>query len=522
MAWWKQGQHVVLVIGMQPVRRTLARIDEGRPNLTGTPLYRKSAGAVRYETYCRGYLDVPRLLEMIPVAVEGDSKVTQFLNRLVVQMVVEQLGLDGLTGLSWNWGFEGEYQRGTTVLHVTPRASRHGLLKLVSAPATLDLKSLPSLPPDVSSVSVHHIEWGTWFDGIRDLYRLAQIGQRLEEGKNLFSRCKDLDAEVRDVLGFDLRKELLEGLAPTVVAYQAGSEGPFSLGNVLAIQVKDARRVERALEKLPRILQQQAGAPEARLLRHTYLGVAYHVLQVKGLPVAPSFVLHDGWLMMALYPQPVKAAIWRTRHPGAAWQVPAVTTQAITRGLQAGKPGSKLAYLTVTDSRPFLDFLLPLVPVGAQVLAGSVDAGEAINLDVSALPPTKAVLELLTPNVTACFDDGDALRWESHSTLELPSLLETYCLLGYFGVGVNSVEQRWQMPTMSQGGLSPMSNWTPGMTLPSAQYFNQPPQSIPTSAPATPAGALQPPAIPSENPPAVYPRPGTGTTAPAAPRPRPH
>ncbi len=46
--------------------------------------------------------------------------------------------------------------------------------------------------------------------------------------------------------------------------------------------------------------------------------------------------------------------------------------------------------------------------------------GDGQEFDVTKLPSAQSVTGPLSPNVTVFFDDGDALRWESHESLGVP------------------------------------------------------------------------------------------------------
>src|SRR5262249_20887778 len=154
----------------------------------------------------------------------------------------------------------------------------------------------------------------------------------------------------------------------------------FCLGTGLAIKVKDAHKVEQGLARLAAELKKlvPAGQGEAvRLNKHAYRGVNYHVLQISGLPVAPSWVLHDGWLVLELYPQQARSFICGTRRLSAVWHPPAITAEAVQKGLKAGNANTRFAYLTVDDPRTAVEFWMPLVPVAAQYLVASANLQDA-------------------------------------------------------------------------------------------------------------------------------------------------
>jgi len=77
-------------------------------------------------------------------------------------------------------------------------------------------------------------------------YRLASVGGFLRE----FGGRDDPLGEINKLLGVDLRKDLLASLGNTYVLYHSWPEGPLFLGMGLAIQVKDAKKLQATLDKL--------------------------------------------------------------------------------------------------------------------------------------------------------------------------------------------------------------------------------------------------------------------------------
>ncbi len=159
----------------------------------------------------------------------------------------------------------------------------------------------------------------------------------------------------------------------------------------------------------------------------TYAGATIRTVRIarNGMCLFPSYTIHDGWLVIGAFPQNVKSHLWRLRHRTASWKAPAIATQAIQAGMQQGNARTRLAAVTVIDPRRSLNLVLPWAPLGSLMSASPyLYAASRPAFDVGAIPHTKAVTSKLSPNVTVLFDDGDAWRWESHATLEIPSGVE--------------------------------------------------------------------------------------------------
>lgn len=470
LAWWKEGDHVVCVSGTRPASKTLQRIDQQKPNLTSTALYQKVARFDQYENCCHGFADLKKVIDLFVNYSESDDKLARAAEAIFKRAAVNQLGLGGVDSLTWHCGFEGKYLRSTVKLHIPDAAERKGLLKLISAPIPASFKGLPALPDDADWVSVHHVDWLTIFDTCTQMYQSMDLALRVQNGNLLMPVLPDLAKSLKDELGadsFDVRQELLAALDSTVVLYSAYSDGPSVLGHSAAVKIKDAAKLNVTLDRMAKLLQRPKNELAlTRIEKFKYRGANITSWHFDSLPVQPSYVMHDGWLVVSLFPQAIKAHVWRVDNPKSAWQAPALVETAVKAGLQDGPAQTKLAALTVTDPRRSLELLMPLAPVFWRIIGADLGHGQQTFFNVSSLPHTKAITSKLSPNVTALFDDGNAWRWETHSTAELPSVTSYAALM------------------MLADGLPTLQRWQPqhGLTLPSPHYLEHPPQYVPAPA----------------------------------------
>jgi hypothetical protein len=211
-------------------------------------------------------------------------------------------------------------------------------------------------------------------------------------------------------LGVDVPKEILAHLDSTLVLYRSLSEGPFLLGQGIAIKVKDASKLGEGMHKLAKGLAKAAGGLEMQ--KRTYRGVDMFVWPPSGFPAAPTYAIHQGWLVIGVFPQPVKGFILRAEGKHKVWQPPALVAEALTLAKKKTPPHGKLAAVTVTDPRPSVAVGLSLMPVAVRSWASS--------FDISKIPNAQAVTDWQLSGVTLFYDDGNALRWESHSSIEAP------------------------------------------------------------------------------------------------------
>jgi hypothetical protein len=399
-AWWQEGDHVVCILGTEKPDHTLGLVADGekrRANLTGNPLFRTVAGFKNYETVARGYLNLEQSLKLARAQGPKAGK------------IIEELGLDGLKGLTMLLGFEGRYQRTTMALHLS--GERKGVLRLAAAPASLELDQLPPLPPDAFTVSATHLDLGTLYDVILQGVETVMRLELPEEWAKVQAGLREMD----QFLGVSLRNDLLGSLGSTVVIYSAASEGPLFLGTGLAIKVKDAPKLLATLDTLMKLLH-KVSDKIVTLKKGTYQNVDVYTVSVgaEGFPFSPSYVIYKDWLLVGLFPQTPQGVLLRATGKYATWQPTPTVQQALAAAKQ--KPGAKILSVSQTDPRPGLKQILSLAPF----IGGMVNSFSPGSFDVAMIPNAQAVTEPLFPNVTVAVDEGDVIRLESYASLAVP------------------------------------------------------------------------------------------------------
>jgi hypothetical protein len=410
-AWWQEGRHVLLVLGNDTIDGALDVIDRRRSNLGAHPLLAKLTAFKDYETDIRGFVDLQKVVDLLRTPEPNENKLAMWGEMAARMVVLQELGLTGLKNLTFHLGFDRQYQRSTVVVNVAEPAQRRGLLRLVFAPLDYAPAKLPPLPPDAASVRVSPVDWPTLYDVIRRIRKLVSIPAALAGGGLSKEALAGLD------LGVDVPKEILEHLDSTLVLYNSLSEGPFVLGQGVAIKVKDEQKLGEGMQKLTQGLAKLTSLPGAEVQQRTYRGVDLFILSLgTEIPVAPTYAIHKGWLVLGVFPQSVKGFILRAEGKHEAWQPPALVAEALALARKKSRPGSKLAAVTVTDPRPATAVGLALMPIVAR---GLVAAG--VSFDVSKVPNAQSVTRWQFPGVSLFYDDGNALRWESHFSIELPA-----------------------------------------------------------------------------------------------------
>jgi hypothetical protein len=391
VAAWVEGKHVVINIGTVPPAEALARMESQEPRIDSHPLY-KRLNADDFRTDLRAFADTKSLL--------GIAQRYAMLADPTIGRKLDALGLTGVHAILYRSGFDGPQMR--ELVEVDAPGPRQGLLRVVGGkPLTLD--KLPALPPDVSRWSAHRFEPSSVYDVAMQLFEIAHPPD--PEEKNPDTAAQRLDKAA----GINLKEELLPYLGDTVVAFASPSEGLISFGQVFAVEVKDAERVQQALDQ---IVQTQAGGNVRLKKRPVGDGEVREIyIRKQGFFFAPSYTIYKGWLVAGLFPQPVQAFVQRAGAGAKAWEPDESVKSAF-----AALPKNAIG-LAVADARPSVQQALTFAPIIIQAMQGFGNSG---TFEVGTLPAASVVNQRLTPTVTAMTDDGTTLRLESRGSLPLP------------------------------------------------------------------------------------------------------
>lgn len=417
---WKEGAHVVLTIGSEDPKRTIALASGKRKNLTSTKLFRRVAGFDSYETLLRGFFNVSETLKALEKAVPP------------AKAIVQVLGINGLKDLSFHLGFAGKMNRSTVFLGMP--GERRGLLKLVAPRTGFSLKGLPPMPPDSVAVSAAGADFALAYAEILKAVKLAAAIVNPAAQREFETALADFEKTI----GVGLKKDIIDSLGSTVAVYTSASEGPLNLGTTIAIEVKDAERLKKALETMSRSMVSLTGA-DISLQKRVYRGATLHMLKVneRGFPFVPTYAIHNGWLVVSFFPQPVQGFVFRTGKAAETWRPPALLDEAVQATLKqrSGGGGAKqprLVGVAVSDPRPGVKQLLSLSPLLISFIRNF--GGELGDFDISLIPNSQAVTERLSESVTVAVDDGDGVRIEGYSTLPFPAQLTGIDVYGYFAL----------------------------------------------------------------------------------------
>ncbi|MCE9547988.1 MAG: hypothetical protein K8T25_21150 [Planctomycetia bacterium] len=424
---WIEGTHSVLLISKgydKPYEEVIVRVSgvRGQKNLQSSKSFTELANFNRYDCYARGFVASPQILKMMtkesPEAAE----------------LLAQLGLEGIGAARFYLGFEGAYQRSTVEVQLP--AEREGLLKLLNGYAAVSTEGLPPLSPDSNYVAASGLDAAAAYDTVIKL--AATLAK-----KSAPDFVQQLEHSVADGgksrLGVDFRKEILSALSPRVIVTTAPTEGLSVLGAQLMFQVKDEARLRKAFDTLM-ISAASIGSRQFSLRKKTYHGAELYVFEGtgEGLYFAPTATIHQGWLVIGLFPQPVQGYVRRVE-PGnqlAVWQPSPLLREVMqsfspAAGGDAKKAGGpKVIGFTELNPKFGAKILMSLAPIGAAAIRNA--AGQQLDFDLTQVPPAQVITSRLKPSVEVVVDDGTSVRLETYAQVPLITPVITMPLLLYY------------------------------------------------------------------------------------------
>jgi hypothetical protein len=390
VAWWIEGDMAVLSIGTDKAETVLQRLQQPTPRLVDQPLYQKLIRFQEFKTATRGFIDFAALAKVARVSDEKAAR------------ILDELGLAAFQNLTFYYGFDSAATRSLIACEIP--GPRKGLARLANGkPFTLG--DLPPMPPDVDGFTALRLDPAALFDsGVELAERLVPAGQA--------PSVKGAVASANEILGLNIREDLLGELGSMVVTYSSPPEGMAFTGQTIVFEVKNAKRLETALDRLLAGLQKLTGM-SLKVRQRTYHGVDLRTVHVseKGFPLVPTYALHKNWLIIGLYPQPVQGFILRAKGELPSWKPGPEVQDALT------KLPKSFTLLSLTDPRVGINQLLAMAPLVGGSLHGF---NPQISFDVASLPNAHEVARHLFPNVTVASDDGRVFRLQGLASLPVP------------------------------------------------------------------------------------------------------
>jgi hypothetical protein len=390
--WWTRGEDAVVFFSLEVGTLLAGGLT---PDVTETELYKELKQFGEFPSWIDGYVDVAAIVKLATSP------------RL--KPLLDDLGLDGLRSIRFHSGPDGPGEH--CVIHFDMPGPRKGLLRILGR-EPISLAELPPLPADLNSFTAVNVDVVPLYEAAIKVaeHVLGALNPKQENAaKNMIKLAEIL-------LGLSFRDDVLGALDRRVVRYNSPGDGPFSLGTVYLIKVKDAAKLQDALDKLSR------GVGRLPLVKATIKKTTYHGATINEIRMGdesysqlPSFAIHKGWLVYSTYPQPVRGYILRANGELPSWKMDADLARRL-----AEFPKDYVG-IAVSDPRPAVKTLFSLGPTAVGMINNlTARLGPQARFDLSLLPNAHEATRHLFPNITVISDDGRRVRIETRASLPLP------------------------------------------------------------------------------------------------------
>ncbi|MHC4178404.1 MAG: DUF1559 domain-containing protein [Planctomycetota bacterium] len=340
------------------------------------------------------YVNVQKIMDtFVPLA--GGPKASL---ALVATGLADVTSLASVTGLD----DEGFVSRTVLGLEGEPR----GLLSFAAA-KPLGPADLAPIPSDATIALAARLDADSLFEAV--LSAVAKIEPRAH--KEMLEGLNEFRAEV----GIDVRGDVLASLGDTWCVYNSPGEGGLVFTGLTAVvQLKDRQRLADAHDRLLRVVKAEIGQDEdrrgPRIEQFQFAGQTVYFFNAREavFPVAPSWCLTEKELIVAPFPQNIKAYLSRGDQLKPIAAVPEVAAL-----FQSADGPIMLSYF---DTRKVFELVYPFVPMIAQAALGELSR-EGIDIDVSILPSAGAIGPHLRPAVTVLQRSEAGIELVSRQTL---------------------------------------------------------------------------------------------------------
>jgi hypothetical protein len=283
----------------------------------------------------------------------------------------------------------------------------------------ISLKDIPVLPNDITGFSASSISLNKTYDVLANVVdNIARIFD-----PNLADNIKEQIKAFEGAVGVDIGKDIFESFGEVMVSYSSPSDGILGTGAVVAVKLKDGKKLTKAIEGLAKAIPANP-AGQLEIIKKPYRSGEIMQLRLVGGQTNSHIATigtYKGWFLYSAYPQPIKGFIMRQEGDLPAWKADESLTKALAQFPK------EFTSIKVSDPRPTVQTVISVLPtvmnlantfggVGAQF--GVLQGFKAFDLDV--IPHAQEATRHLFPNVTITTDDGKRVRSETRASLGLP------------------------------------------------------------------------------------------------------
>ena len=396
--WGVEGRYLMVAVGRPAAELIVEGLQGRRPVPAWLSRVRQTLAVERPVTIA--YVNVRAIQQLI----------APFAGRESARML-EALGISNIKSLSFVSGLEGEGLLSQGWLEIDGAAK--GLLSLATG-EPLQLADLRSVPRDATVAAAVRIDLAAALEETNPLWNELNPGLRQTARAFLAG----------DALGFSIPK-LARSLGSVWTVHSSPSEGGLLVTGLTAVvEVRDRAGVQPALDALVgwyrRMYPQPAAGAEPGqrgppvLDDLEFRGERLYVLGLADtVPLAPTLCLTGKQLIVAAYPQSVKAYLARGANFPSLMEVPQLRAALTSNGVPLA-----IAY---QDTPAVFRTLYPLVEAGAPVLAARLRAS-GIHISAGLLPEMGTVERHLRPAVTTVSRTSEGFVLRSMQSAPLGTL----------------------------------------------------------------------------------------------------
>jgi hypothetical protein len=251
IGWWAEGEHLVVVAGLQAVENAL-QVAEGGANITTNDLWTEYVqGEADFEVASLGWFDVEFLLEAFGQMPLPNSANESNPDGVTIQEAAELTGLDGLESIVGRTGYKDRAM--WSEVDVNAPGERHGLLALLDQ-ETISLDDLPSVPIGASGFTASSLDWAQAYDAIMEVAKKIETLMPPDQQGQIDQGLAQAEAAV----GLSIRDDLLEPLGHVHCGYADSYQAPLWLGVGVVVSVDDGDKLRSSVDKLLQFAQQQS------------------------------------------------------------------------------------------------------------------------------------------------------------------------------------------------------------------------------------------------------------------------
>lgn len=390
-AWigW-QNDYLIIAVGKDTSAKLLKRLEGSAPEWLAEV---REEHPVKREISL-GYMNVARILELVKPLVEAkDPKAWPAVEKLGVTSVREIHGVSGYDEVGV-----------ASMAHLVTDGQRTGLLGL-AAHSPLSASDLEVIPKDATLAAASRLDVGELWDNVVKLIVQFEPSAKEEIEGKLW--------EAESHLGFSVRDDLVGSLGDVWVAYVPGGDLFSSWFNsAAAVRVKDSQKLRQAVGKLVELGRRELARQgnRASIVDSTFETAAgsqtVSTFNVgEPVPVAPSWCITDGWLVIALQPQAVRSLVDRQPEDSLAH------VEAVAAAMEDGP-----AAMFYQDTPRLVLSVYPWLQIGVGMLSGQLRR-QGIEINVASLPSVETIVKHLRPSISTMTHREDGFHFKSLSSL---------------------------------------------------------------------------------------------------------